>query len=108
LTDDEISWLTQLREEEKAARDVYLTIYDKYKLRIFKNIATSEQAYMDAIKKLRDTYSVPCPATGRGIGQFTKGWFTFLSPVIIPIIGRSVTWSTIRAGTCFTRCYEIS
>ena len=72
LTAEEISWLTSMREEEKVTRDVYLTMYDTYKVRIFKNIATSEQRHMDAVKKLLDTYSVADPAAGRGIGEFTN------------------------------------
>jgi len=72
LTDDETYWLTYMREEEKVARDVYLTLNDKWKLRIFNNIAASEQTHMDAIKKLLDTYSIPDPAAGKGIGEFTN------------------------------------
>jgi len=71
LTADEVTWLTYMREEEKMARDVYLMMYDKYKLRIFKNIAASEQTHMDAIKKLLDKYSLADPAAGKGIGEFT-------------------------------------
>lgn len=71
LTADEVIWLTYMREEEKMARDVYLTMYDKYKVRIFKNIATSEQRHMDAVKTLLDKYSVADPAAGKGIGEFT-------------------------------------
>jgi len=72
LSDDEKYWLTYLREEEKVARDVYLTLNDTWKLRIFNNIAASEQTHMDAIKKLLDTYSIPDPAAGKGIGEFTN------------------------------------
>ena len=72
LTADEISWLTHMREEEKVARDVYLRMYDNYKAPVFKNIAISEQRHMDAIKKLLDTYSVPDPSAGKGIGEFTN------------------------------------
>lgn len=72
LTADEVTWLTYMREEEKMARDVYLTMYDKYKARIFKNIATSEQRHMDAVKTLLDKYSVADPAAGKGIGEFTN------------------------------------
>jgi hypothetical protein len=61
-----------MREEEKVARDVYLRMYDNYKAPVFKNIAISEQRHMDAIKKLLDTYSVPDPAAGKGIGEFTN------------------------------------
>jgi hypothetical protein len=72
LTDDETYWLTYMREEEKVARDVYLTLNNTWKLRILNNIAASEQTHMDAIKKLLDTYSIPDPAAGKGIGEFTN------------------------------------
>lgn len=71
LTDDENYWLTYMREEEKVARDVYLYLNEKWNIRIFKNIAASEQVHMDAIKALLDTYTLPDPATGKGIGEFT-------------------------------------
>jgi len=72
LTDDENYWLTYMREEEKVARDVYLYLNDKWNVRIFKNIAASEQTHMDAIKALLDTYTIPDPAAGKGIGEFTN------------------------------------
>ncbi len=72
LTDDENYWLTYMREEEKVARDVYLSLNEKWNIRIFKNIAASEQTHMDAIKRLLGTYSIPDPATGKGIGEFTN------------------------------------
>ena len=71
LTDDENYWLTYMREEEKVARDVYLYLNEKWNIRIFKNIAASEQVHMDAIKALLDTYTLPDPATGMGKGEFT-------------------------------------
>lgn len=39
------------REEEKLARDVYLTFYDEFDLATFSNIASSEQMHMDALFK---------------------------------------------------------
>ena len=72
LTDDENYWLTYMREEEKVARDVYLYLNEKWNVRIFKNIAASEQTHMDAIKTLLDTYTIPDPAAGKGIGEFTN------------------------------------
>jgi hypothetical protein len=72
LTDDEKYWLTYLREEEKVARDVYLSLNDTWNLRIFKNIAASEQQHMDAIKQLLATYNIPDPAAGKGTGEFTN------------------------------------
>jgi hypothetical protein len=72
LTDDEKYWLTWLREEEKVARDVYLSFNDTWNLRIFNNIAASEQKHMDATKALLDRYSIPDPAADTGIGEFTN------------------------------------
>ena len=72
LTPTEISWLTYMREEEKLARDVYLGLYDQWRLTIFDNISKSEQTHMDAIKTLLDRYRIPDPAAGKGIGEFTN------------------------------------
>ena len=72
LTDDETYWLTYMREEEKVARDVYLYLNEKWNVRIFKNIAASEQTHMDAIKAVLDTYTIPDPAAGKGRGEFTN------------------------------------
>jgi hypothetical protein len=72
LTDDEKYWLTYLREEEKVARDVYLSFNDTWNLRIFNTIAASEQKHMDATKALLDRYSIPDPAADTGIGEFTN------------------------------------
>jgi hypothetical protein len=64
--------LLHMREEEKLARDVYLTLYNRWGLVIFRNIARSEQRHMDAIKTLLDRYNIPDPveATGDRIGVF--------------------------------------
>jgi hypothetical protein len=72
LTDDEKNWLTTMREEEKVARDVYLSLNETWNVRIFKNIAASEQTHMDAIKVLLDTHSLPDPAAGNKRGEFTN------------------------------------
>lgn len=52
ISEEEKEGLIEMREEEKLARDVYLTLYNKWKLQIFKNIAESEQTHMDAVKYL--------------------------------------------------------
>jgi hypothetical protein len=70
LTNAEKYWLTYMREEEKLARDVYLVLYDKWRLAIFSNISQSEQTHMDAIKTLLDRYGLPDPATAE-VGVFT-------------------------------------
>ena len=72
LTDDEIQWLTYMREEEKLARDVYLSLYDEWNMRIFSNIAASEQKHTDAVKTLLVRYGIPDPAAGNAQGEFTN------------------------------------
>ena len=64
--------LTFMREEEKLARDTYLTLYDKWDLAIFSNIASSEQSHMDALLKLLIKYKLPDPVGTNTIGQFTN------------------------------------
>jgi len=72
LSADEITWLTYMREEEKMARDVYLTMYDLYQEPVFQNIAESEQRHMDAVEKLLDKYGIADPVTDNSIGAFTN------------------------------------
>lgn len=72
-TDEEIQGLLFMREEEKLARDVYLTLYVKWNgLIIFQNIAQSEQRHMDSIKNLLDKYGLDDPAQGNDVGEFTN------------------------------------
>ena len=49
LSQEEISDLKFLREEEKLARDVYLFSYNKYQISIFNSISQSEQKHMNSI-----------------------------------------------------------
>ena len=70
LTDEEISGVLFMREEEKLARDVYLYLYEIHPLRPFLNISKSEQAHMDAIKYLIDTYDLEDP-----VGENPEGLF---------------------------------
>jgi len=72
LTDAEVRDILFMREEEKLARDVYLTLYDYWKLPIFRNIARSEQWHMQLVGYLIDKYSLPDPVarTGDRVGEF--------------------------------------
>ncbi len=72
LTDDEIYWLTYMREEEKLARDVYLFLYDTWGSPIFSKISASEQTHMAAIKTLLDRFGIPDPAAGKAAGEFSN------------------------------------
>jgi hypothetical protein len=72
LTQAEIDGLTYMREEEKLARDAYLTLYAKWHLSIFSNIASSEVMHMSRIKDVLDRYGLPDPAAGQAVGEFTN------------------------------------
>ena len=61
-----------MREEEKVARDVYLTLYDEWGLRVFSNIASSEQQHMDAILTLINLYGLTDPVGSNDVGVFTN------------------------------------
>jgi hypothetical protein len=63
LSQEEISDLKFLREEEKLARDVYLFSYNKYQISIFNSISQSEQKHMNSILSLLNKYGIPDPAS---------------------------------------------
>ena len=68
----EAEGLAFMREEEKLARDVYLTLYDVWELRPFSNIAASEQTHTDQVAGLLDMYGVTDPVSDDTIGVFTN------------------------------------
>ena len=72
LTQTEIDSLIFMREEEKLARDVYLTLYDQWGLAIFQNIASSEQMHTDSVKNLLELYGISDPVIDETIGVFVN------------------------------------
>ena len=71
LNGEEIAALIFMREEEKLARDVYLTSYDQYGLRVFNSIASSEQQHTDAVLTYMNLYGIEDP-----VGENPQGVFT--------------------------------
>ena len=59
-----------LREEEKLARDVYLTLYDVWQLQPHSNIAASEQTHTDRVKDLLQKVGIPDPVVDDSVGVF--------------------------------------
>jgi hypothetical protein len=59
--------ILKIREEEKLALDVYRVLYAEWNLRIFDNIAASEQRHFDAIGKLIRRYGLEDPAQAAGV-----------------------------------------
>jgi hypothetical protein len=71
LSSDESAALLYMREEEKLAHDLYVTLYAQWSLPIFQNISQSEQIHTDAIKTLIERYGLTDPASSE-IGVFTN------------------------------------
>lgn len=76
LSVEEEHGLLFMREEEKLARDVYLTLYDIWGLSIFQNIAKSEQTHTDAIALLIEKYQLADPVVDDTVGVYTDYHFT--------------------------------
>jgi hypothetical protein len=71
LSVDETAHLLYMREEEKLARDIYQALYAKWNVRIFSNIAASEQRHFDALGTLISRYALSDPAQ-QAAGVFTN------------------------------------
>ncbi|ADG13496.1 Protein of unknown function DUF2202 [Methanocaldococcus infernus ME] len=72
LSEKEKEGLIEMREEEKLARDVYLALYNKWKIPIFQNIANSELSHTTSIKILLDKYGIKDPVVDDTPGKFTN------------------------------------
>jgi hypothetical protein len=73
LFESEETDVLEMFEEEKLARDVYLTLADIWQLPIFANIARAEQRHMDLVWKLIETYGIVHPFTDDTPGVFPEG-----------------------------------
>ncbi len=71
LSQAEKDYILKMREEEKLARDVYLTLYEVWGSQVFLNISGSEQTHMDAVKTLIDKYGLTDPMTSNDRGVFS-------------------------------------
>lgn len=97
LNQSEIDALLFMREEEKLARDVYLTLYEKWNLAIFNNIARSEQQHLDAVKVLLDRYNLEDPMLGE-IGAFENQTLQELYDELITTGSESVKDALLVGG----------
>jgi hypothetical protein len=78
LTEAEEQHILYMREEEKLARDIYLTLYELWGAEIFANISESEQRHMDAVKNLITRYGLVDPVFDDAVGVFTNPYFAGL------------------------------
>jgi hypothetical protein len=61
-----------MREEEKLARDVYLTLYEEWGVPVFNNIAASEETHMSAVGDLLERYEIADPIVNDIRGVFSN------------------------------------
>ncbi len=72
LSQEEIDMLYFMREEEKVAQDVYLTLYEIWGQRTFLNIAKAETRHMDRVGELLDTFGIEDIITDPTVGVFVN------------------------------------
>jgi hypothetical protein len=70
LSEEDVSGILYVREEEKLARDVYQVLYERWGVAVFSQIARSEQQHMDAMLGLVERYGLDDPAAGHDVGVF--------------------------------------
>jgi hypothetical protein len=79
LNFNEETHLEFMCEEEKLARDVYITLGTRYpNSRVFGNIDDSEERHKCAVADMLEKYGIPDPNTNDNVGVFTGevyGWY---------------------------------
>ncbi|MCB9140124.1 MAG: DUF2202 domain-containing protein [Caldilineaceae bacterium] len=98
LTETESAELLYMREEEKMARDVYLTLGETWNLRVFENIAQSEQQHMDAILTLIERYGLEDPVQDNAIGVFENEELQALYDQLVEAGSQSVSGALTAGG----------
>ena len=96
LSDAEIEGILYMREEEKLARDVYLTLYEVWGLPVFENIARSEATHMEVVGTLIDRYGLADPAAAE-VGVFTNPTLQGLYDQLVAD-GRTSLADALRVG----------
>lgn len=90
VTNETKNSLLLMREEEKLAHDVYVTLYEKWGMPIFDNISASEQRHTDAVLDLLEVRGLSDPAAGLGRGEFSNPDFTALYKQLVEKGGHSL------------------
>ena len=67
--DEELQFL---REEEKLARDVYLSLAELYDVPIFSNIASAEQRHMELLGSILEQAGIADPVQNDAVGVFVN------------------------------------
>ena len=72
ISDTEKADLVYMREEEKLAHDVYLTLGTKWNSSVLLKIAESEQRHTESIALLLEKYAIEGPSIGKPAGEFSN------------------------------------
>ena len=91
LSDEEIAGVLEMIEEEKLARDVYLKLYEIWKVPAFERIANSEQTHMDALKALIEKYGLENPVMDLEEGEFKTEKFQKLYEGLVEKGSKSIS-----------------
>lgn len=98
LTEAESAELLYMREEEKMARDVYLTLGETWNLQVFQNIAQSEQKHMDSILALIEAYELADPVGDNAVGVFANEDLQALYDQLVESGSQSVSDALMAGG----------
>jgi hypothetical protein len=75
LSAEEILSLKWMREEEKLAHDVYITLFNKWGVNIFTNIAASELTHTNAVLTVLNKYQLTDPVGNNAVGIYSDTTF---------------------------------
>ena len=105
LTPAQVGQLVRMREEEKLAHDVYVTLAQSSGLQIFNNIANAESQHMRAVEQLASRYS-SAAAANLPVGSFSDPQFQTLynslvaagskSPIAAATVGAKIEEMDIK------------
>ncbi len=97
LSNEEANGLLYMVEEEKLARDVYITLYNETGLQVFKNIASAEIRHMNAVLSLIDKYNLTAPDTLNQVGVFQNSKLQSLYNQLVKM-GNQSTVDALKVG----------
>ena len=85
----EIHNLEYMREEEKLARDVYVTFYGLWELPVFDNISESEQVHTTQVQDMIEKYRLMDPVVDDATGVFVDQELAVLYETLVTDGSRS-------------------
>jgi hypothetical protein len=90
LSDDEAATLVWMRQEEKLARDTYITLYERWGTRVFNNISRAEQTHMNTMLTMLNIYGIDDPISDDAVGAFND-------PVLADLYDKLVADGSVSA-----------